>query len=97
MNTRSVAIIKQRDVVGKAMQHLYLMHAERRPRIGHHILYATLMHGNNVGVAFDHINIILLGNGTLSLIDAIEFVVFMIDFAIGRIDIFLIYAFRSRV
>ena len=55
------------------------------------------MHGNNVGVAFDHINIILLGNGTLSLIDAIEFVVFMIDFAIGRIDIFLIYAFRSRV
>ena len=55
------------------------------------------MHGYHVGIALDHIHAIFFDNGLLGLIDAIEFAFLMINFRIGRIDVFLLDALRSRI
>ena len=79
------------------MQRVYLVYGKCRSRVGHHILDAALVHGDNVGVAFDHIDTVLLGDGLLGLIDAVELVVLMVDLAVGRVDILLLHSLRGRV
>ena len=55
------------------------------------------MHREHVGVTFHHIHHILFGNLLLCLEDTIQFVGFMVDEGIGRIDIFLIDTLGARI
>ena len=73
------------------------MRRERRTRVGHHILYSALVHGDYVGVALHHIHTIFLGNGFLRLIESVELTLLMVDLRIGRVYIFLLYTLCARV
>ena len=73
------------------------MHAKGRTRVSHHVLNATLVHRNNIGVALHHVHAIFFGNGFLTLKDAIQFVVFVVNVRVGRVYILLLYAFCARV
>ena len=55
------------------------------------------MHGYHVGIALHHVDTILLGDGFLRLIEAVELALLVVDFRIGRVDVLLLYAFGSRV
>ena len=79
------------------MQNIDLVLAQRCTRVSHHILYATLVHGNHIGITFHHIHAIFLHNGFLCLEDAIQLTLFMENFRIGRIDILLCNTFSARV
>ena len=66
-------------------------------RVGHHILHATLVHGNHVGVPLHHIHTFFLRNGLLRLEESVELPLLMIDLRVGRVHIFLLHPLRSRV
>ena len=95
VNACRVAIVEQGDVVGEPVEQMDLRQGERRTGVGHHILDAALIHRDDVGLPLYHIHAVLLGNGPLGLIDAIELIGLMIDLRVGRVDIFLIDAFRA--
>ena len=97
MNARSIAVVDQGDVAGETVERMDLVNTQGRPGVGHNVLYTTLVHGNHVGVALDHIDAIFLRNGLLGLIDAIKLVVLVIDITVGRVDILLIDAFRAQI
>ena len=97
MNTRLITIVEQGDVVGEAMEQVNLRLIEGCTRVRHHVLDATLVHGEHIGVAFHHIDHILLGNLLLRLEDAIEFVGLVIDEGVGGVDVFLIDALGAYV
>ena len=73
------------------------MHGEGRTRVGDDVLEATLVHGNHVGIALDHIDTILLRDGLLRLIESVEFTFLMIDLRVGRVHVFLLHALRPGV
>ena len=79
------------------MEHVNLIGGERRSAVGHHILDTCLMHGDDVGIALDHKHAIFLHNSLLGLIDAIELTLLMVDFRVGRVDIFLCYALGTAI
>ena len=97
MNARLVAVVEQHDVLREAVQQLHLMRRERRARVGNHILQPALVHGYHVGIALHHIHAVLLNDGSLSLIDAVELALLMVDFRVGRVDILLLHALGSRI
>ena len=92
-----VAIVEQHDVLGEAVQEVNLMFGESCARISHNILNATLVHGNDIGISLHHIDAVLFGYRLLSLEQAVELVVFVIDIRIGRVDILLVHALGSAV
>ena len=71
------------------MEQVDLCFVEGCARVCHHILYAALVHGEHISVALHHIHHILFGYLLLGLEDTIEFVCFMVDEGVGRVDIFL--------
>src|SRR3712207_3233346 len=73
------------------------MYAESRSRVGHHVLYAALMHGDDVGLAFYHEHAVFLCNGLLGLIDAVELMVFLVNVGLWRVYILLCHALGARV
>ena len=97
MHTCRIAVIEQHDIVGETVQEPYLVHTECRSRVGHHILYTALVHGDDVGVALHHVHTVFLGNGFLGLIESIELAFLVIDIAVGRVDILLVDSFRTAV
>ena len=46
------------------------------------------MHGDNIEVAFNHIDTIRLGNGVLGLEDAVERLALVKEFRLRRVDVF---------
>ena len=70
---------------------------ERRAAVGHHVLDACLMHGDDIGVALDHEYAVFLHNGLLRLEDAVELALLVIDVAVGRVDVLLCHALGSTV
>ena len=79
MNTRFVTIVEEGNVVGETVKKMNLCFVKGCTRVRHHILYATLVHSKHIGIAFHHINHILLCYLFLGLKDAIEFVGFVVD------------------
>ena len=80
-----VTVVKQGDVVGKAVQEMYLLLGQGGARVGYHILYATLVHGDNIGVAFYHIHLIHLDDRLLGLVETVQLASFAIDAGFGRV------------
>ena len=74
-----VIIINQDDVIRKTAQRTSLMYTEGRSRSGHDILYATLVHGDHIGLSFHDIHTTLLIDGFLGLIDAVELTILMVE------------------
>ena len=68
-----IAVVEQHNVLGEAPQQFYLMFAQGGARVGHHILYAALVHGYHVGIALHHIHAVFFHYGTLGLIKSVEF------------------------
>ena len=62
-----VTIVKQHYVLRETVQQVYLMLRKCRTRVCHHILYAALVHGDNVGIALHHIHEVFLGYRLLRL------------------------------
>ena len=83
MDAGRVAVVDERDVRGEAVEHVDLMDAQGCTRVGHDILDAALVHGDDVGLTFHHIDAVLLGDGTLGLPDAIELMVFVEYLRVG--------------
>ena len=79
MDTSLIAIVKQHDVLREASQQLNLVYTQRRTRVSHHILQSALVHGNNIGIAFNHVYAVFLDNGLLGLIDAVKLAFLVID------------------
>ena len=92
-----VVVVDQRDVVGEAAQGTRLVNAERRARTGHHVLNATLVHGNHVGLTFHYKHAVFLHHGLLGQMDAVELAFFLIDGRSRRVDIFLLNALGGLV
>ena len=80
MDTCVITVIEQDDIGGEPMQKVNLMHGESRTRVCDYVLNATLVHRDNVGIAFYHENRVFLAYRLLCLVDTIEFVIFMIDY-----------------
>ena len=97
MDTSLITIVEQHDIGGKAVQQSYLIVAQCRTAVSHDILQATLVHGDDVGIALHHIHAVFLDDSFLRLIDAIELAFLMIDFGVGRVDVFLLHALRSGI
>ena len=86
-DTGRIAVVEHGHVVGEAVYHLDLLCGQRRTRRGYHILHTALVHGDNVGITFHQEAAVLLHDGLLGEVDAIEFVALVIDFAFGRVDV----------
>ncbi len=82
-----VAVIEHRDVLGALGDHADLALRERGAGGGHHVLHARLVHGDHVGVALHEIDVLLLVDGVLGKIDAIERVALMVDGVFAGVDI----------
>ena len=87
-----VAVVEHRQVVGEAVYHLDLLRGECRARRGHHVLHPALVHGDDVRIALDQVAAVLLDDGLLGLIHAVEFVALVIDFRFGRVDVLHLHA-----
>ena len=83
MDAGLITVVEQHDIRCEAVQQAYLIYAQCRTAVGHNILQATLMHGNDIGIALYHIHAVFLDDGLLRLIDAIELALLMIDFGVG--------------
>ena len=97
MDTSFVTVIEQYYILSESAQQLDLENGKGRTRVGYDILQTTLVHGNNVGVAFDHIDAVFLGDGFLCLINAIQFAFLVVDFRIGRVDVLLLHTFGGCI
>ena len=97
MDTSLITVVEQHDVLGEAPQNLDLVRRECRSRVGHHVLYATLVHGDDVSIAFHHIHAVVFGNLLLGLIQTIQLLFLVVDVRVGRVDIFLLHALCTAV
>lgn len=86
-DTGCIAVVEHGHVVGEAVYHLDLLCGQRCTRRGYHILHTALVHGDDVGITFHQEAAVLLHDGLLGEVDAIEFVALVIDFAFGRVDV----------
>ena len=93
----SVAVVKQYDVRREAVQDVYLVCGERCARVGHHVLDACLMHGDDVGVALHHVHAVLLGDGALGLIETVQLAVLVVYLRVGRVHVLLLHALRGSI
>ena len=82
-----VAVIEHGDVVREAVDEAYLSRSEGRTRGSNHILDARLVHRDDVGVSLHQEATVLLDDGLLRKVDAVELIALVIDFRLGRIDI----------
>ena len=61
MDASRIAVVQQSDVGREAMEYVYLMNRECRARVCHHILNATLVHRDYIGVTLYHEYTVFLG------------------------------------
>ena len=87
LDAGGVAVIEDGEVVGEAVYQLDLVGGQGRARGGHHVLHAALVHGDDVRVALHQVAAVLLDDGLLGLVDAVEFVALVVDFRLGRVDV----------
>lgn len=92
-----VTVVDECDVRGETVEHVDLVDAQCRAGVGNDVLDATLVHGDDVGLSFDHVDAVLLGDGTFGLPDAVELMVFVEHLGVGGVDIFLVDTFRTFV
>ena len=92
-----ITVIQEHDIACQTMEHVYLKFRERCARVSNDILYAALMHGDNISIALDHEDAVFLGNGPTRLEYAIQLAVFMVYWRLRRIDIFLLHAFCGLI
>ena len=76
---------------------MYLVQAESCAAVGHNVLNATLIHGYHIGLPFNHKHPVVTGNGLFGLPYSVKFVVLVKNITVGRIDIFLVNAFGTRI
>ena len=79
------------------MEHANLINRECCSTVGNNILYATLVHRDNIRIAFHHIDKVMFGYSLLGLEDPIQLSFLVIDNTIGRIDVLLTDTFRTRI
>ena len=92
-----VAIVNQSDVRCEPTQQTYLFFAERRARVGHHILQSALVHGNYIRVAFYHVHAVVLHDGALCLIESVQFAPFAEYLALGGVYVLLLHTLGTAV
>ncbi len=85
--TGSVTVVEHCHVVGEAMNHPDLSGCQCCARRGNHILYARLVHGNDVRITFYQKTTVLFYNGLFGKVYAIQLVAFMINFRFRRVDV----------
>ncbi len=95
MNSSRITIIEKGDVLGETHEESDLVVRQGCSGIGYDIFDSTLMHGYDIGIAFNHIDPVFFPNGFLCLIDSVEFAAFMVYVGLWRIDIFLAYPLCS--
>ena len=93
----AVAVVKHGDVVRKAMDQPDLVGCQGSARRGDNIFYSALVHGNHVCIPFYKKAAVLAHDGLFGEIDSVQFFAFMIDFRLGRVDVFHLYVFRGSV
>ena len=91
--TGSVTVVEHCHIVGETMNHPDLSGCQCRARRGNHILYARLVHGNDIRITFDQKATVLFHNGLFGKIYAIQFIAFMINFRFRRVDVLHLDAF----
>ena len=64
---------------------MYLLLGKGSTRIGHHIFYTALVHGDDIGVSLHHIYLVGLDYGLLGLKESVKFATFAIDGRLGRV------------
>ena len=97
MDACLVAVVEQHDVLREAPQQLDLVDGKGGAGVGYYVLQAALVHGDDVGVALDHVDAILLDDGFLGLVDAVELALLMVYLGVGGVDVFLLYALGGCV
>ena len=75
------------------MNHPDLSGCQCCTRRSNHILYARLVHGNDVCITFDQKATILFHNGLFGKVYAVQLVAFMINFRFRRVDVLYLDAF----
>ena len=97
MHSRSIAVVEQYDVAGESVEQSDLMDAQRRTRVGHHILDAALVHGDYIRISLHHIHAVFLGDGLLCLIQSVEFTLLVVDDTVGRVHVFLAHTLGTGI
>ena len=69
------------------MDETYLFLSEGGSARSHHILHSVLIHRNHIEIAFHKIATIVLDDGLLGGVEAVEFALLGVDFRLGRVDI----------
>ena len=85
MDTRRIAVVDDRNVLRKAVQQAYLLRRERRSGRRHDVLHSGLVHRNHVGITLDHDGEVLLLNGFLGEIEAVQFAFLAVYLALGGV------------
>ena len=88
MDAGGVAIVEHGDIVGEAVDQAYLPLREGGAAGGDNVFYAALVHGDDVHIALNEVAAVLLDDGVLGEVEAIELAAFAIDFRLGGIDVF---------
>ncbi len=83
-----IGIVDKGDIVGKATHSPYLPFGERSTRRSHHVLHPRLVHRYNIQISLHHDAFVGLAYRILSLIETIQLLVLVVDFAFWRIHIF---------
>ena len=77
MDAGTVAVVKQCDVGCESVEKAYLRFVECCSGVGNNVFNSALVHGDDIGVALDHVDTVFLDDGLLCLENAIEFVALM--------------------
>ena len=70
-NSGRVTIVEHRYIFGKAVNKSYLTRRKRCARRCHHILDATLMHGDNVGITLHQKTPVVFNDGLFGKINSV--------------------------
>ena len=87
-DTRWVAVIEHRHILGKTVYSTNLTFGERGAAWGDNILDSSLVHWYNIGVTLNKEALVFLDDGALWLEQAVEFAILDIDGRFRRIEIF---------
>ena len=82
-NTRRVAVVEQRDLLGEAGDASYLLPGERCARAGHHIGETALVERDDIEVALDEVALVQLDDLAFGLREPEEGLALVVDLALG--------------
>ena len=78
-----ITVVKHRHVIGEAVNQADLSRCQGSARRSHYVLYAGLVHGDNIGIAFHQKTPVLLYNRLFGKVDAIQLITLMVNFRFG--------------